>query len=94
VWRQIWLEKEQKRYSPYIMSTLFLKEKEVHDNICRLWTVHQSLPFYNKIRRCVKYYRRYCLRKATERKYEEEQLRNQLENKVDGIQNDPNNLEK
>jgi hypothetical protein len=87
------LEKEEKRQSPYVMSALFLKDKEVHDNIRRLWVTHHYLSFYGKIRRCIKYYRLDCMRKAAERKQEEEHLRNQLENRVARLQNNPGHPE-
>jgi hypothetical protein len=76
------------------MNAQFLGEQEVQENIRRLWAAHSALPFFGRLRRCVKFYRMYCLRKAAERKQEEGHLRNQLEKKVTELQEDPGSVMK
>jgi hypothetical protein len=51
--RKALLEEEAQHKSPYVMNSCYLKEKTVKEMIQREWAAHQSLPFFNKLRRCV-----------------------------------------
>ena len=75
VWRQVWLEADGVRVSPYVMNASFLKEQEVQANVCRIWAKHTQLPFFGKLQRCVKYYREFCMARAKAKRQEETELR-------------------
>lgn len=68
VWRRIQLTHEQSRPSKYVMNTRFLTVRKIQLQIERIWGVHSNLPFYGKVRGCIKYYKSFCIRKASERK--------------------------
>jgi exonuclease III len=89
--RNLELTAAAKRQSPYVMNTSFLKEQEVKDGVRREWTTHSNLSFFGKLRRCVKFYKQYCIRRATEARREETQLRARMEEAVTNIQVDPAN---
>lgn len=91
VWRRVWLEKEVKRSSQYIMNSAFLKDPVVNARIHEIWNKQPSLPFYSKLRHCVKYYKEFCIKKAQERRATELAVRKRMENTVIELQNKPEN---
>jgi exonuclease III len=87
--RRIELENGGARKSPYVMNACWLKEKEVQDMIREEWSKRPGLPFFRKIRRCIRRYKRYCINKAVERRRVEDQLRKQVEAALTELQSDP-----
>ena len=91
VWRQLRLAAVTKRPSPFVMNANHLRDKSVQEGIRGVWARSHRLPFFGKIRRCVKYFKEHCLRKAAEDKKEEAELRQQLERTTLHLQADPGN---
>ena len=91
VWRQICFELQPKSSSPYVMNASHLKEPEVQLGIRRLWARLSHLPFFGKLRRCVKYYKEFCISKAEEKRFVEQQLRQELEQLSGALQQDTSN---
>ena len=71
VWRQLRLAVSEKRSSPYVMNAVHLKDKEVQEGVRQIWRRSSHLQFYGKIRRCVKFYKEFCIKKSAESKCEE-----------------------
>lgn len=61
------------------MNSAFLKEADVKAKIHEIWTKQASLPFYGKLRRCIKFYKEYCIAMAKARKENDVLLRQQME---------------
>lgn len=93
IWRLLWIEEESKRQSPYVMSSLFLSDPIVQSKIKEIWHENPTLPFFGKIRKCVKFFKEFCIRKAAERRVEEGRIRQCHEEKGTRLQYDPDNLE-
>jgi hypothetical protein len=91
VFRQVWLTRETKWQSPYVMNARHLKDPVVIDKIKHIWVAHSRLPFFSKVRRVVRFYRQFCIQKSNDRRMEEDQLRRQLEQVVAHLQADPGN---
>ena len=64
------------------MNASYLKEADVQNLIRRTWAGSGRLPFFGRIRRCVKKYKEYCIRRAKEGKIEEQHWRQRLEQAV------------
>ena len=75
VWRRLWLEPETKRKSTFVMNASYQTKDKVQENIKRIWEVNSNLTFFGKIRRCVKFYKAFYVKKAQELKREECELR-------------------
>ena len=75
VWRKLWLELETKRKSTLVMNASYLTEDKVQENIKRISEVNSNLTFFGKIRRCVKFYKAFCVKRAQELKREDCELR-------------------
>ena len=93
VWCKIALQPEPKRKSYYKMSAFFLKDPVVKVNFTQIWGAQPQLGFFGKIRKCLKFYRQFCIRKAQERRFREEALRVELSSAMEVLQVDPSNLE-
>ena len=89
VWRRLWLVPETKRKSSYVINASYLSEEKVQVNIRRIWEANSNLAFYGKIRRCVKYYKSFCIKRAQELKREECELRKKVEVATAWLQRDP-----
>lgn len=61
VWRQLELVEEDKRKSTYVMSNLYLKDAWVQGKVREIWNATPSLSFFGKLRKCVKFYKDYCI---------------------------------
>jgi exonuclease III len=59
VFRQVWLTRETKWQSPYVMNARHLKDPVVIDKIKHIWVAHSRLPFFSKVRRVVRFYRQF-----------------------------------
>jgi hypothetical protein len=92
IWCKLALQPEPKLKLVYKMKSYFLKDKEVKDSFTRIWTSHFNLGFFGKVRRCVKFYRQYCIGKAQERRFNEEELRTRLDRAMVSLQDDPANI--
>jgi hypothetical protein len=86
--RKVLLEAEVKRNSPYVMNATFLRDKEAK---LQEWKANPSLPFFGKVRRCIRIYKQHCINQATEKRRQEDQLRRQLEEATINLQADPSN---
>jgi hypothetical protein len=53
-----------------------------------IWTLHPNLGFFGKVKRCVKFYRQYCIGKAQESRFCEEELRSRLDWAMESLQSD------
>ena len=89
VWRRIWLASETKRRSTFVMNACYLTEDKVQVSLKKIREANRNLPFFGKVRRCVKYYKTFCIKRAEERKREEGALREQVENAAATLQADP-----
>jgi hypothetical protein len=69
--RSIWLEPRVQRTLIYVMNATYIKEEVVENQIKLIWTKNRQLPFYGKLRKCVKFYKELCIRKDKEHKVEE-----------------------
>jgi exonuclease III len=87
--RKLVLEEARDRRSPYVMNARYLKELEVQTMIRQEWSSRPNLPFFGKIRRCIRRYKRYCIAKAVESRCKEDQLRKQVEVAITELQKDP-----
>lgn len=74
------------------MNSTYLRDPIVQAKIHTLWMEKPSLSFFGKLKKCVKFYERFCIRKAEEHKQEEEGLRQQYEALVVMLQNSPNDV--
>ena len=92
IWRRLWLEPETKRRSTFVMNASFLTESKVQDNIKRIWESNSNLAFFGKVRRCVKYYKSFCVNRAKEMRREEDILRRRVESSAAALQVDPTRL--
>lgn len=61
------------------MSNLYLQDKEVQTKIKRLWNENPNLAFFGKMRKCIRFYKEFCVKKAVEDRQEEMELRQRLE---------------
>ena len=93
VWCKITLQPEPKRKSLYKMNAFFLKDPVLKENFIRIWGSQPHLGFFGKIRRCLKFYRQFCIRKAQESRFREEALRVDLTRAMEDLQSDPSNRE-
>ena len=82
VWRRLWLETERKRKSTFVMNASFLTEAKVQENIKRIWESNGNRAFFGKVRRCVKYYKSFCVKRAQEIRREEDELRKRIKGAV------------
>ena len=73
------------------MNASYLNLPEVQSGIRRAWSHASQLPFYGKLRRCVKFYKDFCLQKAANSKAQELHLRQCLERSTVSLQQDPRN---
>ena len=89
VLRRLWLEPEKKRRSTFVMNASLLTEAKVQENLKRIWENNSSLAFFGKVRRCVKFYKSFCVKRAQEMKREEDELRKKVENSTVALQLDP-----
>ena len=64
VWRRLWLEPEKKRRSTFVMNASLLVEAKVQESLKRIWENNSSLAFFGKVRRCVKFYKSFCVKRA------------------------------
>ena len=92
VWRKLWLESETKRRSTFVMNASYLSEDKVQENIKRIWEVKSNLAFFGKIRRCVKFYKTFCVKRAQDLKREECELRRQVKSTATALQTYPSSL--
>jgi exonuclease III len=92
VWCKIALQPEPKRKSSYKMNSFFLKDPVVKDYFTKIWAAQPHLGFFGKIRRCLKFYRQFCIQKAQERRLKEEELRTELVHAMEVLQREPSNL--
>ena len=90
VWRRLWLVPESKKKSTFLMNASYLTEKKVQENIKRIWETNGNLAFFGKVRRCVKFYKSFCITRAQELRREEGELRRLVENAAAALQVDPN----
>ena len=89
VWRRLWLEPKSKRRSTFVMNASYLTEDKVQDNFKKIWEANSNLAFFGKVRRCFKFYKIFCKKRAEELKREEGDLRRQVENAAAILQVDP-----
>lgn len=75
------------------MSNIYLKDLEVQDKIRKLWKENPTLAFFGKMRKCVRFYKMYCIRKAVEGRQEEARLRQLIEDMVKALQSDQGNID-
>lgn len=75
----------------YVMNSTFLNDPAVQAQIRRLWVAHANLGFFGKIRRYVKFYKKWCINKAEERHRMETTIRRRLDEAVAGLHQDPSN---
>jgi hypothetical protein len=90
--RRLVLEEEGTRRTPYVMNSRFLKEQDMQEMISREWHSRPTLPFFGKVRRCIRRYKRYCIDKAVESRRKEDQLRKLVAEAVLELQKDPLNV--
>jgi exonuclease III len=93
VWCKLTLQPEPKRKSSYKMNSFFLKDPAVKVRFTQIWAAHTNLGFFGKMWNCLKFYRQFCIQKAQERRFREEELRADLAMAVENLQEDPTNLE-
>jgi hypothetical protein len=67
---------------------LLPKRPTVKENFTHIWTLHPNLGFFGKVKRCVKFYRQYCIGKAQESRFCEEELRSRLDWAMESLQSD------
>ena len=70
------------------MNASFLTEAKVQENIKRIWEANSNLAFFGKIRRCVKFYKSFYVKRAQDRKREEDELRRKVESTAAALQLD------
>lgn len=87
--RRIWLELETRRSSIYVMNVSYLKDETVQRKIKHIWASNTQLPFYGKIKKCVRFYKEFCVQKAKENRAEEDMWRKRLERAVITLQATP-----
>jgi hypothetical protein len=92
VWCKLLLTPVSRRQSTYKMSKYYLKDEVVKLNINLIWGSNPNLNFFGRLRKCVKYYKEYCVRKAKERRLSETKLRQQLSDAMVVLQSDPDNI--
>jgi len=73
------------------MNRFHLKDIEVKRAVERIWAQNHQLGFLGKLRRVVKHYKLHCIRKAKERKEEEDTLRRTLSTAREGLHRNPQN---
>ena len=71
------------------MSALYLKDEFVKRNIQGIWAGNPRLSFYGKLRRSVKFYKEFCIRKAQENRAKEADRRTKLDQAVTILQAAP-----
>ena len=86
VWCKLRLVPETKRRSTYVMNASYLTEEKVQENIKSIWEVNSNLAFFRKIRRCIKYYKSFCIKRSQELKREECELRKKVEDSAAWLQ--------
>jgi hypothetical protein len=91
VWCHLTLSAEPPRKSSYKMNVHFLKNEEVKHNLEMLWSTHADLNFYGRMRRCLKFYKEFCLQKVRERRLVESELRRRFNEALAALQVDPLN---
>jgi hypothetical protein len=72
--REIPLEPEACRKSSYKMNACYLQETAVIQCIGDIWRSHNQLHFFGKLRRCVKFYKSFCVEGAAVDRAEEKEL--------------------
>ena len=82
VWCRLWLVPESKRKSTFVMNASYLTKEKVQENIKRIWEANSNLAFFGKVRRCVKFYKSFCITRAQE-------MRKLVENAAAALQADP-----
>jgi hypothetical protein len=91
VWCKILLAPEPRKPSAYIMSSFYLKNAEVKAQFERIWSSNPGLNFFGKLRRCIKFYKEFYIRKAKERRLIESDLWQKLSLALVALQVDPSN---
>jgi hypothetical protein len=91
VWCKLTLLPEPKRLSAYKMSTLYLKDKEVRRQVENIWRANPNLQYFGRLRKCIKFYKEYCIQKARDRRCTETDLRQRLAAALLALQGDPTN---
>lgn len=61
-----------------------------NNGICDTWASSPTdAPFFQKLKRVIRFYRRYCIQRAKAIRKEEDNLRYDLDQKNIGLQTDP-----
>lgn len=63
VWKQIELQTGERWASIYEMNVTYLQTVKVQGKIRQLWASHPNLAFFSNLRRCIRFYKQYCVRK-------------------------------
>lgn len=86
VWREVHLTTFKANPSRYILNSYFLKDEAVKENIKNIWAINFHLPFFGKIRRVIKFYKEFCLKKARDRRMEEDLARKNIVSAMTSLQ--------
>jgi exonuclease III len=57
MYRSVKLEVEAQQKSPYVMNACYLKHEAVKERTRKEWASHPILPFFGKLRRCIRDYK-------------------------------------
>ena len=83
---------KNKRRSSYKMGSLHLKNPSVIARINRIWNENSGLSFFNQLKKCVKFYREFCVQKAKEWRQAEMNMRKLYEEATALLQANPKNM--
>ena len=90
--RQLCFETPVQRKSAYVMNATHLKGKTVQDGIRRVWNKFAHLPFFGELRRCVRFYKEVCIKRAEESRLRECHLWQEMEQTTSLLQYSPGNV--
>ena len=93
VWCKLALQPKPKKKSTYKMNSFFLRDPAIKENFMGIWETQPLFGFFGKMRKYLKFYRQYCIKKAQERCFKEEEFRTGLARMVEVLQEDPSNLD-
>nr|PNR34054.1 hypothetical protein PHYPA_023870 [Physcomitrium patens] len=83
------LQAARQRPSTIKMTAAFLYNEEVRMQIEQIWASHPNLGFTGKLRRVVKFYMRFYVRKAKEYNHKDTELRQTLARLIAALHGDP-----
>ena len=73
------------------MSANYLKKEKIKVKIGLIWDSNPRLSLIGKLKKCLKFYKEFCVRKLKECKLEKTDLRQQLSMALMALQGDPAN---